>query len=209
MNHELYYSGRLFSMKRCTFKWAYEGGKSPIFGVDLLEMYSDNDYCTEEFNNYLSDKKLLVTTIESALNDYKVDVVGDVVFSGNQNDIQYLLMDTYRNFDGLVSGFGNDRVALICGHYIRTGEYIENEFGVSQEIWKSIDTIEFATLVFGNYHNEPLIQSDINLMAYILKIFEKNTGEKLGLCLPSKEYNEPMKLIAIDDFFNENDIGGI
>lgn len=43
-------------MEKSTFKWAYEGGKCPEFGVDLIEMYSDNDYCTQRFNNYVSEK---------------------------------------------------------------------------------------------------------------------------------------------------------
>lgn len=195
-------------MEKSTFKWAYEGGKCPEFGVDLIEMYSDSDYCTQRFNNYVSEKKLSITTIESALSDYNVNVVGDVIFSGNQNDMRYFCLDTYRNFDGLVSGFGNSRIALICGHYIQTDELIHTKY-VSQLVWRSIDTIRFLTLVTGNYYDEPLIQSDVDLIFCILKELEEIIGGKLGVCLPREKYDEPMKLISIDDLFNEYAIRGI
>jgi hypothetical protein len=210
-------------MNKKKFKWAYEGGNSLELGIDLIEKYSDKNFFTQKFENYLQDERLSVSSVESALQDFRVDVVGDVVLSGSQNDMRYFCMDTYRDFDGLVSGFGNSRIALICGHYIHTGEYRStgkyrsslgwkyNESvgcGDLQEIWKSTGTIESVTLVTGNYYNEPLIQSDVNLICYILKALEEIIGGKLGVCLPREKYNEPMKLISIYDFSNKYKIGG-
>ena len=61
----------------------------------------------------------------------------------------------------------------------------------------------------GNYYDEPLIQSDVDLIFCILKELEEIIGGKLGVCLPREKYDEPMKLISIDDLFNEYAIRGI
>ena len=171
-------------MERETFFYAYEGQYKLHFGVDLIDMYKENQI--KKFENHISNIYLYPDEISTILQDYKVDVRGDVHFSGGQNDMRYFCMRTKRNFEGLISGFGNSRVALLCGHYKITNEYTQDVKGLLQSVYKPVNQIRWITVVLSNFYNEPFERTDIDLIQLLLNKLEKAKGLKMGLCFPTK-----------------------
>ena len=184
-------------MERETFFYAYEGQYKLHFGVDLIDEYEGHK--TQKFKNYISNIRLLPSEIVILLQDYQISVEGDVKLSGAQNDMRYFCMNTKREFDGLIDGFGNSRVALLCGHYEITDQYESDEEGFLQKVYKAVDRIMWVSVVLINYYEEPFAKMDIELVGILLKRLEKSIGMKIGICFSPKR-NGTMELIPIEKF---------
>lgn len=107
-------------------------------------------------------------------------------------------MHTKVNFDGLIDGFGNERVALLIGHYETTDQYTQDEIGYLQNVYNPIEQIRWITALLLNFDNEPLKKADLDLMQLLLNKLEKAIGLKIGLCPLNN--SDIFELIPIEKF---------
>lgn len=88
----LAYDGVIIVEKK-QFFYAYEGKGQDIYKIDIINKYEtpENVDC---FQNYISNIELMALDIRDVLKDYLVDVSGDVVMTGGQNDMQYSVKES-------------------------------------------------------------------------------------------------------------------
>ena len=179
------------------FFYAYEGREQDIYKIDIIDRY-ETPGNVECFKNYISNLEIMALDIRFDLKDYIVDVSGDVVMAGDQNDMKYFMMNTYRDFRGLIDGYGNERFALLCSHYHLSEEFDYNWMGLYQRVLKTSDKINEITLVIHNYNNDGLSKTDKRIMLEIIDRFEESIGYSIGIV--SHKHNQYMQLLSVRDF---------
>ena len=186
-------------MENDTFFYAYEGQQDLHFAIDCMDRYKTLEF--DKFENYISRIDLNPAAVVSLLQSYQVNVKGDVIYSGSQNDMRYFLVNTKRNFEGLIDGFGNNRVALLCQHYEETDNLVWDELTeYSQTVYKPLDRVARVSVNLMNYYQEPFTKEDIELIELLLKKLEKMIGMKLGVCIPLDMDWKNKRLVSIDTF---------
>ena len=118
--------------------------------------------------------------------------------TGDQNDMKYFMMNTYRDFRGLIDGYGNERFALLCSRYYISEGFDYNWIGLYQRVLKTSDKINEINLVIHNYNNDGLTNEDKRIMLEIIDRFEESIGCSLEII--SHKRNQCMQLLSVRNF---------